>query len=154
MTPKQANCLVTSSMKLGGRTTMSNENCSETYAVLRVIGKNVGSASVTQVIGLEPTISVEVGDIRPAGTRPRIEGIWTHSTQGFVDSTDLADHLAWLIERVPRDARAKLPCDCRFEIQCVWRSATGHGGPILSASLLEALSVRSLDLDFDIYFDE
>jgi Domain of unknown function (DUF4279) len=143
-----------SSMRLDGSDTMPNSNCSETYAVLRVVGKDVDPIVLTGAIGLQPFICVRVGDVRPTGTRPRSEGVWSHTTQGVVDSTDLADHLQWLVERLKLDVRKLLPIDCRFEVQCVWRSATGHGGPTLPAPLLSELSARGLDLDFDIYFDE
>lgn len=133
---------------------MRNENCSETYALLRIVGKAIDPAAVTKDFGLEPTLSVRIGEIRPAGTRPRGEAIWAYSTQGSMDSTDLADHIQALIERLPPDFRRRLPDDCRVDIQCVWRSATGHGGPILPAALLAAVGSRCIDLDFDIYFDE
>ena len=133
---------------------MPNENCSETYALLRIVGKGVDPAAVTRDLGLAPTLSVRVGESRPAGTRPREEAIWAYSTQGNVDSTDLADHVHTLIERLAPDLRRRLPNDCRVDIQCVWRSATGHGGAILPAALLAAVGSRGIDLDFDIYFDE
>ena len=133
---------------------MQNKNCSETYATLRIVGKAIDPAVVTQTFGLEPTFSVRVGESRPAGTRPRAEAIWAYSTQRTVDSTDLADHVHTLIERFSPDLRRGLPNECRVDIQCVWRSATGHGGPILPAALLEAVGSRGIDLDFDIYFDE
>lgn len=133
---------------------MPNENCSETYALLRIVGKDAEVEAMTQDVGLEPTLSVRVGESRPTGTRPREEAIWAYSTQGTVDSTDLADHVYALIEHLALDFRRRLPNDCRVDIQCVWRSATGHGGPILPAALLEAVGKRGIDLDFDIYFDE
>lgn len=133
---------------------MPNENCSETYALLRIVGRAIDPVVVTQSIGLEPTLMVRVGESLPPGTRPRDEAIWVHSTQGTLESTDLADHIHLLIERLSPDFRQKLPGDCRVEIQCVWRSATGYGGPILPAPLLEVVGIRGIDLDFDIYFDE
>lgn len=133
---------------------MPNENCSETYALLRIVGKTLDLADVTQDVGLEPTLTVRVGESRPPGTRPRKEAIWAYSTQGTVDSTDLSDHIRAIIECTAPNFRHRLPKDCRVDIQCVWRSATGHGGPALPAALLAAVACRDIDLDFDIYFDE
>jgi hypothetical protein len=122
--------------------------------LLRVIGKGVDLDAVTQAIGWEPTISIRVGEILPPGTRPRTEGIWAYSTENNVASSNLSDHLQTLVERLAPDVRERLPKGCRLEIQCVWRSATGHGGPMLPASLLHTLGTGSIDLDFDIYFDD
>ena len=131
-----------------------NENCSETYALLRISGRAIDPADVTKKVGLVPTFSVCVGESRPAGTRPRDEAIWAYSTQGAVGSSDLADHVQLLMKCLAPDFRNLLPDDCRVDIQCIWRSATGHGGPTLPAALLVAVGGRGIDLDFDIYFDE
>lgn len=130
------------------------ENCSETYATLRVVGRSLDPESFSRVMGLEPTMSIRVGDTRPLGTRPRDEAIWAYSTQANIDSSNLADHVAFLVSLIPKGFKHLVPADCRAEIHCVWRSASGHGGPTLPALLLAELGGENIDLDFDLYFDD
>lgn len=130
-----------------------NPNCSETYAILRLVGVQIIPSVITGVLGLQPTFQASVGDIFPKGTKPRTEGLWSISTQGQVRSSDLEEHIAVLLRKLSPEFRSLIPAECRCEIQCVWRSATGHGGPTLSATLLGQLSALGITLDFDFYSD-
>jgi hypothetical protein len=132
---------------------MSNLNCSETHAMLRIVGANVDPKAVTAATGISPTLQISVGDVTPNGTRPRREGIWARSTEGSVDSTDLEDHLLALLDQLPANFGDVIPPGARCEILCVWRSATGYGGPSLSSKLLARIAAAGIDLDFDLYSD-
>jgi hypothetical protein len=131
----------------------TNPNCSETYASLRLVGASIDPGAITRALGIQPTFQIHVGDVLPKGTRPRSEGIWAVSTEGRVRSSALEDHILALLQDLPSEFRSFIPENCRCEIQCVWRSATGYGGPSLSARLLSRLGGHGIDLDFDFYSD-
>lgn len=132
---------------------MSNPNCAETYALLRIVGPNVDPDELTRSLGIQPTQSVKVGSVHPNGTKPRKEGIWGLSTEGELSSTELEDHIRLLLDRLKSTFKDHIPAGARSEIHCVWRSATGHGGPVISSSTLARVSGANLDLDFDFYSD-
>lgn len=132
---------------------MKNPNCSETSATIRIVGESVHPEELTVLIGISPTLRVSIGETAPAGTHPRREGIWAWSTKDLIDSTDLEDHVSRVLEQLPPNFRSLVPSGARCEILCVWRSATGHGGPSLSSELLARLAHAGVDLDFDFYSD-
>jgi hypothetical protein len=41
---------------------------------------------------------------------------------------------------------------CQIDIFCYWRSAEGHGGPMLSPESMTRLGALGLEVGFDIYF--
>lgn len=154
MTQEPVNSSGTCSKRSESGSHMSNPNCSETSAMLRIVGPNVDPDQFTQASGIPPTMRVAVGDISPKGTRPRTEGIWAIDTQGLLGSTELEDHLSLLIAKLPENFVDLIPNGARCEILCVWHSATGHGGPSLSPSVLSKIAASGITLDFDFYCDE
>lgn len=130
-----------------------NPNCAATYASFRLFGPDIHPDAITRVLGISPTFQVAVGDITPKGTRPRTEGIWSISTKGLLQSTNLEAHIAVLLDRLPTDLRDHVPAGSRCEIACYWLSATGQGGPTLSSAVLARLGAAGIALDFDLYFD-
>jgi hypothetical protein len=132
---------------------MENLNCSETYATLQLVGESVVPAAITEALQIQPTFQVAVGEANPKRSKPRTKGIWALTTEGRLDSTELEDHVSFLLELLPSNPRSVVPAEARFEIVCLWRSATGHGGPSLSASIMARLAEKGLDLDFDFYSD-
>jgi hypothetical protein len=130
-----------------------NTNCAATHATFRLVGADVRPDVLTQALGISPTFKVAVGEITPKNTRPRTEGIWAISTKEMLGSTDLEEHVIALLAKLPLGFRNHVPPGSRCEIQCFWRSATGHGGPSLSSSLLARLGAAGIDLDFDFYSD-
>jgi Domain of unknown function (DUF4279) len=128
-----------------------NPNCSETHAMLRIVGSQIEPEVLTSALGISPTLQVSPGDVFPTGTRARTEGIWAIDTEKTHDSLDLEKHIRFLLDQLPSNFRDVIPPSARCEILCVWRSATGHGGPSLSSSLLSRLAIAGIDLDFDFY---
>jgi hypothetical protein len=80
--------------------------------------------------------------------------MWSVSTKHLVPSTDLEEHVAILLDMLKADFRQSLPPDCYCDMFCLWRSATGHGGPSLSSATLSRLGAHGIVLDFDIYFED
>lgn len=121
--------------------------------MLRIVGANVDPKVLTAATGISPTLQISVGDVTPKGTQPRREGIWARDTEGSLDSTDLEDHVRALLDQLSPNFRDLVPPGARCEILCVWRSATGHGGPSLSSTVLARIAAAGIDLDFDFYSD-
>lgn len=122
--------------------------------MLRIVGSNVDPDLITSASGITPTLRVAIGDTTPKGTRPRTEGIWAFDTDGLLDSTDLEEHVKLLLGKLPSNFAALVPAGARSEILCVWHSATGHGGPSLTPSVLAEVAAAGVTLDFDFYCDD
>ncbi|WCG85154.1 DUF4279 domain-containing protein [Pectobacterium sp. A5351] len=81
---------------------------------------------------------------------------WFLSSEDFISSKDLRDHVYWIITKldVPREGLKKLQNipDVKMTLSCVWWSAVGHGGPVLWPEQMKALADLDLECSFDIYF--
>lgn len=131
--------------------------CARTHAGLRIYHDQLDPDRVTGMLGIEPTRTQVKGqvEIRPSGREftPPIGG-WFLSTKGVVDSRDVRRHLDWILDRlVGRDeALQRLRAEgCRMDVFCYWLSAEGHGGPMLSPSIMRRLAELDLTIGFDIY---
>ena len=130
-----------------------NPNCTETTAIFRIIGPKVDPAVITESIGIPPDFQVSVGDVFPPGTKPRRDGIWSIEAGGLGASTDLEIHIRALLEQLPDNFVRLIPAGSRCEMNCVWHSATGYGGPIISAETLGRLAALLIPIGFDFYSD-
>lgn len=128
-----------------------NPNCARTHATLRFVGHDLDPDAVSRELGIRPTYSVRRGDVSRGIIRK--EGAWALSTRGANDSRDLELHIRELLTQMPRKQPPIPTSASRAEIHCVWHSATGHGGPVLSAAVVRWLAERGLGLDFDFYSD-
>src|SRR4051794_28795862 len=71
----------------------------------------------------------------------RVDG-WLLPSKGSVASSDLEEHLNWIVERMkahPAELRQLRDQGGRIDVFCYLFSMRGHGGPTLSAELLRAL---------------
>lgn len=78
-------------------------------------------------------------------------GRWAFVTQ--LNSTDLADHIHNLLELPSAITEAWTASGAKVSVEGVWRSANGHGGPILPFGLVAELGRRGFDLNLDFRFD-
>ena len=124
-----------------------NPNCAGTWASLRLIGRAFDAAEVTQRLQIQPSEAFTRGDAYAHGVRPR--SFWTLRSDQLA-STDLRDHLTWLLDRIePQRSALGILLEeggIRGDFPCTWMSATGEGGPILSAALLGRVASFGLDL--------
>jgi hypothetical protein len=131
-----------------------NPNCYKTWASLRLRGPAFDAGEVTQLLGISPTEAFSAGDPYRGGVRRR--SLWLLSSRDHLQSTDLRDHLTWLLDRlepVQEEIAALLGrAIMRADFRCVWLSATGEGGPILSSALLGRLAV--FGLNFSVSFTD
>jgi hypothetical protein len=125
----------------------NNPNCARTWASLRLLGRVFDAAEVTRRLQLRPSEAFTRGDAYAHGARPR--SFWTLRSDQLA-STDLQDHLTWLQDRIePHRSELGILLEAggiRGDFPCHWMSATGEGGPILSAALLHRVASFGLDL--------
>lgn len=133
--------------------------CSETNAELRIYPTNLSISGITQRLEIRPTNAVEEGStiISSTGRKRRAKRAgWFLTTRDVVTSNDLRDHLDWLIAKLlpARDKliSMQLESDVKMVVNCIWWSASGHGGPTLWPEQMAALAKLNLELSLDIYF--
>ena len=130
------------------------QTCRETYVTLRVYAA-ADPAHVTRLLGIEPSDTQRAGEQR-GRSHISVNG-WFLSSRDSVASTDSSMHLEWLLNRIEPSEHVfheLRRSGATIDIACFWVSATGHGGPTLTAKLLGRLAQLSVDVWFDIYFDE
>jgi hypothetical protein len=135
-----------------------NPNCQKTHVTFRLMGPTLDLSQVTSVLGLEPSKAFAEGEKVENLTHPSRPVIWMLSTQALVSSTSLEKHLRFLLDKLePRSARLlELVREQSLEMDffCYWLSATGHGGPELSAETLSRIGALEARLGLDIYFGD
>src|SRR5688572_1652721 len=112
---------------------------------------------VTAKLGVGYSKCIKAGDVKSA----KLNKLYTHSgwfleSAGHVQSHDLRDHLAWLLERIAGQGASLQEFFARgylVDICCRWDSAWVHGGPTLDPGQLRQLGDLGLEVWFDIYFD-
>lgn len=134
-----------------------NPNCAETFATLALYGDSLVPEQISGLLGLEPTEAAPRGwaTTSPSGkTRLAPTGRWLLESRGQVLSTNLEDHVHWLLKRLEIAGVAPLTLAgvSRASVSCYWLSATGHGGPTFTPEVLGRLAYLQLGLDFDLYF--
>ena len=130
-----------------------NPNCRKTYATFRLAGSEVDPDQITKALGLEATgiaMRSTVGSNRPV--------VWSLSSKSAVRSTSLESHLLFLLDKLePASERLRALVESQSHVEvdffCYWLSASGHGGPSISAKTLKRIASLGAKLDFDIYFD-
>ena len=134
-------------------------SCKETHAELRIYPGSRSAEDVTKWQGVEPTGTQDEGELFENSTgrvwNAPLTG-WFLSSQGHVDSTDLEDHVDWLLAKLAGAESALLALQeqeaAKMTVACVWWSADGHGGPVLAPAQMRALAELNLECSFDVYF--
>lgn len=136
-------------------------SCLETRCELRVYPGNMHPDEVTRLLNIEPTQVNEAGKIivNSLGRRRVVRNNgWFLSSEGSVDSKDLRRHLDWLLAKLHPSASAlaylqNMP-GVTMTIDCVWWSASGHGGPTLWPEQMKIMAELGLECGFDVYFEK
>lgn len=130
--------------------------CAETYSSLRIISAAIAADEISRRLRLEPTRSHAVGDlISPHEIATRPHHGWFLETRGIVESLDSRRHIDWLLDRVApaeNELRDLIADAVRADVFSYWRSANGHGGPMLSPVQMSKLARLGLDCGWDVYF--
>jgi hypothetical protein len=134
--------------------------CSECYAQLLIYPGAMHPDDVSKLLGLEPTQKNIAGTVvtnsRGKTREIKLSG-WFLSSEQYVQSKDLREHIDWLLEKIKPLKKELIKLQnidgITLGIDCVWRSAVGHGGPTLWPEQMRSISDLDLECSFDIYFD-
>jgi Domain of unknown function (DUF4279) len=132
-----------------------NPNCEKTFASFRIGGDALVPDEITRTLNLEPDFACAKGEPFGAGRGRRPTGVWSITSEERVESTSIERHLVYLLDRIEPMAQAIAdvvePKSLATDFFCYWRSATGHGGPEVSAATLGRISRLNALLGFDMY---
>lgn len=133
--------------------------CERTLAVLRVYGDDLDPAVITARLGILPTSFQKNGEVRTnsLGRQRTIKiGGWFLSSENDVESKDVRRHLDWILAQVlPRvDALREVQemAGISMNVNCIWWSGTGGGGPTLWPEQMRGLAELNLECSFDVAF--
>lgn len=137
------------------------ETCAECYVKLMIYPGEMHPDEITNVMQVRPTLINVAGEkvTNSRGlTREVKDSGWFLSTEGYVLSKDLRDHIDWVVEKISphsESLRAVQKIDgVKVTLKCVWFSLLGHSGPVLWPEQMRALADLDLECSFDIYFVE
>lgn len=133
-----------------------NPNCQKTYAAFRLLGDLLNPIEITSRLGIIPSKAFAKGQVwDKAGIRNCATGIWKLSSKGHLETTSLENHLIFLLEQLEPITSGIIQSIGELSLQadffCYWLSATGHGGPILSPTVLRRISNLQASLSLDFY---
>lgn len=134
------------------------ESCEECRASLLIYPENIHPDEVSRILQLEPTKKNIIGTkITNSHGRTREITIlgWFLSSEKYVQSKDIREHLDWLLNKIlpASDGLNKLQNidGVTMGINCVWWSK-GSGGPTLWPEQMKAIADLNLECSFDFYF--
>jgi hypothetical protein len=120
------------------------------YAYISITGTG-NATEITELLGLKPTKSWNVGDSRKQGP-PYEFSHWSFESAAF--EKDLLDEALEAVVQFIEEKKLnllQLPQDFQTCIQCVGYHETSSPGFHLSAELVEKVGRLSLPIDFDLY---
>lgn len=140
-----------------------------TYCSL-VISSNTDdqlSATAQRVLGLVSNDVVDTQSPDWIKRRARLGGIlditpaappryfWRFSSKDMVESPELGDHIAWLLNQVipNRSIHNMLAYGSTAFIACFWAGNGRGGGPVLPPALMRMLAEHGVELQFDFYVE-
>lgn len=132
-------------------------SCSYTHVWLRVMDEKLDLDEISTALGVPYSRCIRAGELKSA----RLNKHYTHTgwfleSAGQVESRDVRDHLAWLLDQIGSkgtELRAFRDRGYLADICFRWDSAWGHGGPTFDPVQLVQLGSLGLEVWFDIYFD-
>ena len=124
---------------------------SSAYAYLSFSGFAHDPAELTKRIGLDPTDTFRIGELR--GRVPAKENEWRLRSPLPKTEQDLRKHVATLLELLaPRSEQIAIEArKCACGIQLVGYFYTANYGTFLSSDQVRSIAAMSLSLDFDFY---
>lgn len=125
----------------------------DTWATLSFKGASLDPDEITRILMAEPTRANRAGDPSRAG-RPIKTGNW--ALRCPLDSLDLNEHLAWLLQVVGPETVSRIErAGAEYMwMDCVWQSRGSQGGPLIEPAVLQAMGEANLQLFIDFWRDE
>jgi uncharacterized protein DUF4279 len=132
-------------------------SCERTCAVLRIYSGAIVPAEVTAMLGVPPTSTIGLGERKPPNSLGRSQvgrlNGWFLSSESAVVSKDLRHHLDWLLLKLEPSGGAlralQKESGVRMNVNCVWWSKDGGGGPTLWPSQMRRLAELNLECSFE-----
>lgn len=129
---------------------------SEVWISLRIYHVDLDPQQISDELQLQPTVAHKRGEpIQHTRISSAPTGAWVLESKGAVRSTDLEEHLAWMLSRLStaREALLKLQ-DVGYDISlvCSWFTSSDMTCPSLTAEHMRSAGNLGLGLWFDIYF--
>jgi hypothetical protein len=135
-----------------------NPNCDHTNASFRLVGDGLDPQAVARRTGLTGDFSTEKDALRRARTGRGIRqptGVWFISSEDKIGSTNLERHLLYLLEIIEPAKNELLAVleeqALRADFYCYWVSASGQGGPGVSAGTLRRIGELNATLAFEFH---
>jgi uncharacterized protein DUF4279 len=144
-------------------TTKSDPGTLKTYASLRFAGDRLEPKRITKILGRQPKTAYRKVEIyrRSRGHEARGRtGLWLLSSKGQVDSSDLNEHLAYLLEILFPPGESQILERLRnlmredgleADISCFWHGEHGALPPVVPATTRKAFAEigATIETDFD-----
>lgn len=135
------------------------ETCERTCAKLRIYGNDLDPSAITKLLGIQPSDSQKKGETRK-NSYDRILvfkiGGWFLSSEDHVQSKDVRRHLDWILNQlVPKKEQLlqlQETIGITMDVNCIWWSAFGDGGPTLWPEQMGLLAELNLECGFEIAF--
>jgi len=137
--------------------------CERTKAVLRIYCGDASPSSITSLLSIQPTSIVELGvpQVRRGGKHGPIGKInlWMLDSEGAIQSKDLRRHLDWILDilaPVSAQILSLRQSGICMDLNCVWWSQSGEGGPALWPDQMRRIAALDLELSigFSYYGDD
>ncbi|WP_244905993.1 DUF4279 domain-containing protein [Pseudomonas lurida] len=137
------------------------ETCAECYVRLMIYPGERHPDEITNIMKVRPTL-INVAGEKVTNSRGLTREVknsgWFFSTEGYVLSKDLREHIDWIVEKISphrESLRTVQKIDgVKITLKCVWFSLLGHSGPVLWPEQMRALADLDLECSFDVYFVE
>ena len=131
--------------------------CIETHATLCIYSDVEPQLAqlVRSLTKLEATRVVENEQKAFAGFSVPKYG-WFFGSKGKISSLEVSDHIRWILKQIP-DSKALATLQqrgCKTRLLCYWVSNGEGGGPVLDKDLLMLVAQHSVDVEFDVYFED
>ncbi len=134
-------------------TKMSKSTNVEVSLVLR--GKELDPDYITAKIGIMPELSFRRGEKRRKDPKEWPHGLWMVSSSEQVKSSDLIDHLIWMIEKLeavrPDILEILQNSEIDAVISCFWIMINTHETFIMNPDMLKKIASFNIKMEFDIY---
>lgn len=144
-------------------TTKSEAGTLSTFASLSFAGDKLNPASISKLLGVEPTTAYRKGEVYKRTRGHEVvgrTGLWLLSSRGHVDSGELSDHLAYLKAVIFPDAGNDLvtpiqtlmrKAGVEADVSCFWYGEHGASPPLIPDEIRAAFASigATIETDFD-----
>lgn len=149
-------------MNIASRITQINstfESCDSCFVRLMIFPEGNHPEEITSILGIAPSKLNVAGEkvVNHRGMARYVKySAWFLSSEEFVGSKDLRDHIDWLVGKLNLCADGWKAVQnlkgVKITLKCVWLSKLGHSGPVLWPEQMKSLADLNLECSFDIYF--